>query len=101
MQSVNMQKIRHKKLIVPNCEEENIPSQPESDQQEETEENINDNCTKAEILQSLLYAEHDLPFLVNDHSSNIFKMMFNDSATAGGYKCGRTKTMHGCDEMKY
>lgn len=82
----------HRKLIVPNDdEEERIPIEAENTHHEETDDNINDSCTKAEILWTLLCAEHDLPFLVNDHSTNMFKRMFPDSAIAGGYKCGRSK----------
>ena len=42
-------------------------------------------------MWSLLCAEHDLPFLVNDHATLQFKRMFTDSTVAEGYKCGRTK----------
>ena len=89
----------HKKLLVPNSEEQIIENEVGSIQQEETDENINENISKAEILWSLLCAEHDLAFLVNDHTTHIFKRMFPDSSIAAGYKCGRTKMtytiMHG------
>ena len=83
---------KHRKRV-PNCEQ-SIPneSQPESNHhQEETDINIDESIAKAEILWTLLCAEHDLAFLVNDHATNMFKRMFTDSTVAKGYKCGRTK----------
>ena len=63
----------------------------EGDQQEDNDNTIDTRIAKAEILWSLLCAEHDLSFLVNDHKTHIFSEMFSDSTIAAGYKCSRTK----------
>ena len=86
----------HKKRLGEIQKEEN-----EQNQQNETiewennhlekDDSIDTKITKAEISWSLLFAEHDLAFLVNDHTTPMFPIMFNDSAIAAGYKCCRTK----------
>ena len=40
------------------------------------------NVIKAEIIWSLMTAEHDLPFLISDHVSKAFSIMFPESPTA-------------------
>ncbi|CAL4106400.1 unnamed protein product, partial [Meganyctiphanes norvegica] len=49
---------------------------------------------RAEIIWSLMKAEHDLPFLISDHASKADSIMFPDSATAGNFISGRTKTTY-------
>jgi len=53
-----------------------------------------DKVTKAELLFSNFVAEHNLPFLVADHFTELVKVMFPDSDIAKKFKCKRTKTTH-------
>ena len=78
------------KLVSDTQENQEIQQKQEVNVQNEIE-NIDDCISKAEILWSLLCVEHDLSFLVNDHTSHIFSKMFTDSPTAAGYRSCRTK----------
>ena len=84
---------KHIQKSVPDTEQNQQNHQIEELEHEEIT-NIDDSISKAEILWSLLCAEHDLSFLVNDHISKMFPRMFSDSATASGYKSCRTKTRY-------
>lgn len=53
-----------------------------------------DSVTKAEVLLTNFIAEHNLPFLVADHFTDLVQRMFPDSATAQNFKCKRTKSTH-------
>lgn len=87
----------HKKLLGEKLGEENeqnIQNEQivlESNQLEESDDNLDTKISKAEISWSLLCAEHDLSFLVNDHITSMFPKIFSDSAIAAGYKCSNTK----------
>ena len=89
-------RISHKKHLGEKLGEENLQNVQneqieESNDLEEYDDNIDTKVAKAEISWSLLCAEHDLSFLVNDHTTHMFPKMFSDSAIAAAYKCSRTK----------
>jgi hypothetical protein len=50
--------------------------------------------TTAEVMFSYFVAEHNLPFLVADHFTDLCKVMFPDSKIAQAFKCRRTKMTH-------
>ena len=52
---------------------------------------LTEHIYSAEEMWSSLVAEHDVAFLMSDHTSKIFAKMFPDSAIAAGFKCCRTK----------
>ena len=55
---------------------------------------VPDKVTKAEVLFSTFIAEHNLPFAVADHFTDLCKQMFPDSQIAKDFACRRTKTTH-------
>ena len=98
------QKLMALKNIEQNEQNEQIEQglqQEEEEEQEEDDDNIDTKIRKAEILWSLLCAEHDLSFLVNDHTTRIFSEMFTDSVIAAGYKCSRTKVRYNITHGTY
>ena len=73
------------------------------DQDEAVEplEDINTKVEKSEIYWSMLCAEHDLSFLLNDHTTKMFPKMFPDSAIASSFKCSRTKMAYNITHGTY
>ena len=55
---------------------------------------VPDKVTKAEVLFANFVAEHNLPFLVADHFTQLCKVMFPDSDIASKFSSKRTKTTH-------
>ena len=53
-----------------------------------------DSVTRAETLFAYFIAEHNIPFLVADHFSDLVKQMFPDSSIAKKFRSKRTKTAH-------
>lgn len=53
-----------------------------------------DPVARAETLFANYVAEHNMPFLVADHFSDLVKEMFPDSQIAQKFSCKRTKTTH-------
>jgi hypothetical protein len=53
-----------------------------------------EKVTAAEVRFSYFIAEHNLPFLVADHFTDLCKVLFPDSKIAQSFKCRRTKTTH-------
>ena len=53
-----------------------------------------DRVTHAEVLFSAFVAEHNLPFAVADHFTDLCQHMFPDSEIAKKFACRRTKTTH-------
>lgn len=51
-----------------------------------------DTTTAAEVLLGKMVAEHNLPFVLGDHFTQLCKVMFPDSKIAQGFQCGRMKT---------
>ena len=49
------------------------------------------NVIRAETLFAFMIAEHNVPFALADHFSEIVKKMFPDSQIAGKFSCKRTK----------
>ena len=47
---------------------------------------------EAETRWSIFVAKHGLSFLVSDHATKLFPVMFPDSKIAQSFACGRTKT---------
>ena len=70
-----------------------VPSTSNSNEIAQSEQHEID-VIKAEIIWSLMTAEHDLPFLTSDHVSKAVSVMFRDSTTAANFKSGRTKTTY-------
>lgn len=52
---------------------------------------INDEVTRAELLFATFLVEHNLPIATADHSKQLFRAMFPDSAIAKKFSCARTK----------
>jgi len=48
---------------------------------------VADKVTKAEVLFTSFIAEHNLPFLVADHFTQLCKVMFTDSEIAQKFNC--------------
>ena len=53
-----------------------------------------DKVALAETLFVNYIAEHNYPFLMADHFTDLMKAMFSDSAIAQKFSCKRTKTTH-------
>jgi hypothetical protein len=53
-----------------------------------------DSVARAEALFAFFIAEHNIPFLVADHFSDLVKVMFPDSSIAKKFRSKRTKTTH-------
>ena len=53
-----------------------------------------DRVTHAEVLFSAFVAEHNLPFAVADHFTDLCQHMFPDYEIAKKFACRRTKTTH-------
>lgn len=57
--------------------------------------NVGDQIKLATIMMICFLAEHNLPFLIADHLTDLCKAMFPDSAIAQGLHLKRTK----CTEL--
>ena len=53
---------------------------------------IQEKVTRAEVKISTLLAHHNIPIVVADHLSPMFKNIFPDSQITKMYLCARTKT---------
>ena len=54
-------------------------------------DSVQDQVTRAEVLFGAFVAEHNLPFAVAEHFSQLVKKMFPDSDIAKRFRCGKTK----------
>lgn len=53
---------------------------------------LQNQVKNAEVKFASFIAEHNLPFSVASHASDLFKSMFPDSKIAAEFKCKKTKT---------
>ena len=55
---------------------------------------VQQKVTKAEVIFTNFVLEHNLPFSVADHFTDLCKQMFPDSEVAKLFSCRRLKTTH-------
>ena len=72
-------------------------AQADEQQQQPLPQNLEGSIKLATILMITFIAEHNLPFMIADHFTNLCKEMFPDSAVAQGLHMKRTK----CTEMTH
>lgn len=53
---------------------------------------LQNQVKNAEVRFAAFIAEHNLPFNISSHASDLFKSMFPDSKIATEFKCKKTKT---------
>ena len=73
------------------------PKQNQATPHLDAEALLNLQIKTASILICTFISEHNLPFLLADHMTELFKEMFPDSKIAQGITMGHTK----CTEVSY